>query len=100
MPLPLSNVGQAERRRSVPKKPIFIPHTSRGEPIYWQCCMSLWNTPPYEHDMSKMPASSTSNPLEMFTSCAISNISVGEATIHTLYRPAQPGSDIVLVMIH
>jgi len=48
-----------------------------------------------------MPATSTSNPLEMFTSCAISDIAVGDANIHTLYRPAQPGaSDVVIVMIH
>jgi hypothetical protein len=64
--------------------------------------MSLWHNPAYDHSkQSKMPASSTVNPLEMFTSCAISNIAVGDATIHTLYRPAQPGaSDIVLVLIH
>src|ERR1700721_3989100 len=63
--------------------------------------MSLWNNPPYDPSLSKMPTSSTVNPLEMFSSCAISDISVGDATIHTLYRPAQPdASDIVLVMIH
>jgi pimeloyl-ACP methyl ester carboxylesterase len=62
--------------------------------------MSLWHNPAYDSSQTKMPTS-TVNPLEVFTSCAISNIAVGEATIHTLYRPAQPGaSDIVLVLIH
>lgn len=37
----------------------------------------------------------------MFASCAISDISVQDASIHTLYRPAQPGpNEIVLVLIH
>jgi len=77
------------------------PHSSESRPIpFFKHRMSLWTTAPYNHNMSNLPASSTSNPLEMFTSCAISDVSVGDATIHTLYRPAQPGNDIVLVMIH
>jgi len=37
----------------------------------------------------------------MFTSCAISDISVKNASIHTLYRPASGGGgDIVIVFIH
>lgn len=48
-----------------------------------------------------MPAASASNPLEMFTSCAISDIAVNDASIHTLYRPARKDSaDVVLVFIH
>jgi hypothetical protein len=63
--------------------------------------MSLWTSSENPIAESIMSASSTSNPLEMFTSCAISDISVGEANIHTLYRPSQgSGNDIVLVMIH
>jgi hypothetical protein len=61
--------------------------------------MSLWQQAPYNLD--KMTATSVHNPLEMFTSCAISQIAVNDASIHTLYRPAQPGGgDIVVVMIH
>lgn len=62
--------------------------------------MSLWDKKQL-HDVAKMPATSTSNPLEMFASCAISDISVQCATIHTLYRPAQAGgNDIILVLVH
>jgi hypothetical protein len=61
--------------------------------------MSLWQQAPY--NLEKMTATSGYNPLQMFTSCAISQIAVNDASIHTLYRPAQPGGgDIVLVMIH
>lgn len=60
--------------------------------------MSLWQQAPYNLD--KMTAT-VYNPLQMFTSCAISQIAVNDASIHTLYRPAQPGGgDIVVVMIH
>jgi hypothetical protein len=60
--------------------------------------MSLWTQSPYP--TGNMPASSVSNPLEMFTSCTISDISVQDATIHTLYRPPQKANDIILVLIH
>ena len=64
--------------------------------------MSLWNRRDYvPYSENTMPESSTSNPLEIFASCAISNISVQDTTIHTLYRPALEGaSDIALVFIH
>ena len=53
------------------------------------------------YNLEKMTATSVYNPLDMFTSCSIFEISVNDASIHTLYRPAQPdGGDIVLVMIH
>src|SRR5271154_4694055 len=76
--------------------------TSGGDPrdleIEPPQATSLWTQSPYPK--SKMPASSASNPLEMFTSCTISDISVQDATIHTLYRPPQKTNDIILVMIH
>src|SRR5271167_1994427 len=62
--------------------------------------MSLWDKKQLRN-LTKMPAASDPNPLDMFTSCAISNISVQDAIIHTLYRPAHSGvNDIILVFIH
>jgi len=60
--------------------------------------MSLWTQSPYPG--AQMSASSVSNPLEMFTACSISDVSVQDTTIHTLFRPPQKADDIILVMIH